>query len=86
MTREFFTYEAYIDRYKTFWSEEGDGRPEIMSREGFQQSMHLLQDCYETYRNMIQLGQEQEASRYYLNIINPLENELAIADGTDNFL
>lgn len=86
MLREFSTYSAYLDRYRTFWSEEGDGRPPILTEETFHKNFRLLRESYDTYRDMINQGMEQEAANYYANVINLLENELAIADGYDNFL
>lgn len=82
----FSTYQAYLERYRTFWSEEGDGRPPILTEGGFQRKFRLLRESYDTYRDLINQGMEQEAANYYTNIINLLENELAIADGFDNFL
>ncbi|PTX64892.1 hypothetical protein C8P63_101112 [Melghirimyces profundicolus] len=86
MPCDFSTYEAYLDRYRTFWSEEGDGRPDLLSEEGFETTFRLLQESYQTYRDMMNQGMEEEAAHYYSNVINFLENELAIADGYDNFL
>jgi hypothetical protein len=86
MMHPFSSYEAYIERYKMFWSEEGDGRPPILSETEFCKKFQLLKESYRTYWEMIRGGQESEAAHYYLNLINPLENELAIADGADNFL
>jgi hypothetical protein len=86
MMHSFSSYEAYMERYKMFWSEEGDGRPPILSKEEFHRKFQLLKESYRTYWEMIRGGQESEAAHYYLNVINPLENELAVADGADNFL
>ncbi|OYD07694.1 hypothetical protein [Paludifilum halophilum] len=86
MLSDFSSYQAYLDRYKTFYSEEGDNRPPMLSEEDFQENFRLLEESYANYRRMILQGQEEEASYYYLNVINMLENQLAIADGADNFL
>lgn len=83
---QFETYEAYMERYKMFWSEEGDGRPPMLEKREFQRKFALLRDSYQTYWGLIQSGQEDQAAHYYLNVINSLENELAIADGADNFI
>ncbi len=82
----FETYEAYIERYKMFWSEEGDGRPPMLEKEEFQRKFKLLRDSYKTYWELIKSGEEDKAANYYLNVLNRLENELAIADGADNFI
>ncbi|SFS81672.1 hypothetical protein [Marininema halotolerans] len=82
----FTTYEAYQERYRLFWSEEGDHRPPLMSKHQFKGKFQLLRESYITYRDLLTQGQEEEAAMYYMNVINFLENELAIADGTDNFL
>ncbi|GGA36145.1 hypothetical protein GCM10007416_06290 [Kroppenstedtia guangzhouensis] len=86
MSYQFSTYQAYLERYKTFWSEEGDHRPPILTEESFHNNFRLLRESYDTYRNLINQGMETEAAAYYGNVINSLENELAIADGFDNFL
>lgn len=86
MNPDFSTYEAYMERYKMFWSEEGDGRPPMLTEEGFRRSFQLLKESYQIYRQLLQQGQEEEAAYYYLNVIQSLENELAVADGADNFL
>lgn len=81
----FDTYEAYLDRYKTFYDEEGDDRPSFLSAHEFSEQFHLLRESYKAYQNLIQLGHTNEASLYYSQIINQLENQLAIADASDNF-
>lgn len=86
MIRDFSSYEAYLERYRMFWSEEGDSRPPMLSPEEFREKFQLLSECYRTYREMMQDGREDMAAEYYVNVINSLENELAIADGSDNFL
>lgn len=86
MIQDFSSYEAYLERYRMFWSEEGDGRPPMLSPGEFREKFQLLRECYRTYREMIQDGREDKAADYYVNVINSLENELAIADGSDNFL
>ena len=86
MIQDFSSYEAYLERYRMFWSEEGDGRPPMLSPEEFREKFQLLRECYRTYREMIQDGREDKTADYYVNVINSLENELAIADGSDNFL
>ncbi|PTM59451.1 hypothetical protein [Desmospora activa] len=82
----FHTYEAYLDRYRTFWSEEGDGRPGIMDESDFSRCMKLLRESYDNYQGLLISGQEEEAATYYGHVIHALENQLAIADGSDNFL
>lgn len=82
----FHTYEAYLDRYRTFWSEEGDGRPPIMEEKDFSRCMELLRESYDTYRELLMSGQEEDAAVYYSRVIHALENQLAVADGSDNFL
>ncbi|SDW13211.1 hypothetical protein SAMN05444487_101356 [Marininema mesophilum] len=82
----FATYDAYKERYRLYWSEEGDHRPPLMSEEQFSNKFKLLRESYGTYRDLLNQGQEEEAAMYYMNVINFLENELAVADGTDNFL
>ncbi|SMO50071.1 hypothetical protein [Melghirimyces algeriensis] len=86
MPYNFPTYQAYLERYKMFWSEEGDGRPPLLSEQEFQQSFQLLRDSYQTYQDMIDQGMEDQAAHYYMNVIHFLENKLAIADGYDNFI
>lgn len=81
----FSTYEAYIDRYKTYYDEEGDERPRILSAEEFTDQFQLLRESYQAYYDLIQMGHTTEASLYYSQIINQLENQLAIADASDNF-
>jgi hypothetical protein len=83
--KAFATYEAYLDRYKTFYDEEGDGRPGMLTAEQFQEHFELLQESYQSYHDLIQMGHISEASLYYSQIINQLENQLAIADASDNF-
>ena len=86
MIRDVSSYDAYLERYRMFWSEEGDGRPPMLSEEEFRKKFQLLCECYKTYRDLMQDGQEDKAAHYYVNVINSLENELAIADGSDNCL
>lgn len=86
MPPDFSTYEAYLDRYRTFWSDVEDQRLPLLSEEDFNQNFRLLGDSYRTYREMVHQGMEEEAAHYYTRVINPLENELAIADGFNNFL
>lgn len=86
MISDFSSYDAYVERYKMFWSEEGDGRPPMLTREEFREKFKLLCDCYRTYWELMQDGQRDQAANYYINVINSLENELAIADGSDNCL
>lgn len=85
MEQDFSTYEAYLERYRLFYSEEGDGRPPIMSEIDFQHRFNLLRDSYQIYQQFIDMGQVEEGSHYYQNVINGLEDQLAIADGSDNF-
>ncbi|MFC4076706.1 hypothetical protein [Salinithrix halophila] len=86
MQHPFTSYQAYLERYRLFWSEEGDDRPPMMTEENFQHTFQLLRESYGNYRDLINQGQEEEAAHYYANVINSLENDLAIADGSDNFL
>ncbi|MCH5583896.1 hypothetical protein MK805_02800 [Shimazuella sp. AN120528] len=81
----FSTYEAYLNRYKTYYDEEGDERPGMLTSEEFYKQFKLLRESYQAYHDLIQMGQTTEASLYYTQIINQLENQLAIADASDNF-
>lgn len=81
----FSTYEAYLDRYKTYYDEEGDQRPGILTSEEFNEQFQILRESYQAYHDLIQMGHTTEASLYYSQIINQLENQLAIADASDNF-
>jgi hypothetical protein len=83
---DFYSFEAYRDRYRTFWSEEGDGRPPLMEEDEFQRCMELLRESYDNYRGLLLSGREEQAAGFYSTVIHALENQLAIADGTDNFL
>ncbi|WP_044642399.1 hypothetical protein [Risungbinella massiliensis] len=85
MNQDFTSYDAYLERYRLFYDEEGDERPPIMSQEEFQQRFDLLRDSYQVYQQYIDMGQVEQGSIYYQSVINGLENLLAIADGTDNF-
>lgn len=85
MVKPFESYEAYLDRYKLFYSEEGDHRPPIMSEEEFQESFRALQHSYIAYQDMLKMGHMEQAQNYYQSLINDLENQLAIADASDNF-
>jgi hypothetical protein len=84
--RDFSTYEAYIERYKMFYSEEGDGRPPILDQSDFQHYFNVLRDSYQTMYDLRAMGKWDQARQYYQEVINPLENLLAIADGSDNFI
>ncbi|MCS1350498.1 hypothetical protein [Mechercharimyces sp. CAU 1602] len=86
MNPNFSSYEAYRERYTMFWSEEGDGRPSILSPHEFSSTFQLMKESYSTYQDLIASGKEEEAAHYYGNVIHYLENKLAIADGMDNFL
>ncbi|MBA4493195.1 hypothetical protein ACFO25_07050 [Paenactinomyces guangxiensis] len=83
MNPDFFSYDAYLERYKMFYNEEGDGRPSILSEEQFKGRL-LLKECYQAYEDLVQTGQIDRASNYYSQVINKLENELAMADASDN--
>lgn len=85
MNPDFSSYDAYLERYKMFYNEEGDGRPPILDKEQFHEHFQLLKDSYQTYEDYVQLGLTDQASNYYAQVINKLENELAIADGSNNF-
>lgn len=80
----FASYQAYLDRYKTYYDEEGDGRPSMLTSHEFEEQFRLLRDSYQAYHDLIQMGHTTEASLYYSQIINQLENSLAIADASDN--
>jgi hypothetical protein len=81
----FTTYEAYLDRYKTYYNEEGDGRPPVLSAHEFTEQFQLLHNSYQAYHDLIQMGHTDQAALYYVNVINQLEDQLAIADGSNNF-
>lgn len=81
----FSTYEAYLERYKTYYDEEDDRRPEMLTVQEFTEKFQLLRESYQAYSDLIQMGHTLEASQYYSQIINQLENQLAIADASDNF-
>jgi hypothetical protein len=81
----FTTYEAYLDRYKTYYNEEGDERPPVLSAQEFTEQFQLLHNSYQAYYDLIQMGHTDQAARYYVNVINQLEDQLAIADGSNNF-
>lgn len=68
-----------------FYSEEGDGRPPILSEEEFQENFRALQHSYIAYQDLIKMGHMEQAQMYYQSLINNLENQLAIADASDNF-
>ncbi|MGA9172703.1 MAG: hypothetical protein WBZ33_01815 [Thermoactinomyces sp.] len=85
MNPDFTSYDAYMERYKTFYNEEGDGRPPLMEEPEFNKTFQLLAESYETYENLIEMGHLDQAATYYANVINSLENRLAIADASDNF-
>lgn len=84
MIRDVSSYDDYLKRYRMFWSEEGDDRPPMLSREEYREKYGLLCECYRTYWELMQGGQEDKAATYYTRVINSLENELALADGSDN--
>ena len=81
----FQSYQAYLERYKMYYNEEGDNRPEVLTAEQFEEQFQILRDSYQAYHDLIQMGHTTEASLYYSQIINQLENQLAIADASDNF-
>lgn len=85
MNQDFSSYDAYLERYRLFYDEEGDGRPPMISQEEFQQLFALLRDSYEVYQQYVDMGNVEQGAIYYQSVINGLENQLAIADGTDNF-
>ncbi|MBA4542606.1 MULTISPECIES: hypothetical protein [Thermoactinomyces] len=85
MNPDFTSYDAYIERYKMFYNEEGDNRPPIMDEPEFNKTFRLLAESYDTYQNLIEMGHMDQAATYYANVINTLENRLAIADASDNF-
>lgn len=74
-----------MERYKLFYDEEGDNRPPVLDREQFTRLFQLLQESYETYKEMMELGHRKQAANYYGSVISDLENKLAIADASDNF-
>ncbi|WP_131924124.1 hypothetical protein [Hazenella coriacea] len=85
MHTQFSSFEAYIERYKMFYNEEGEGRPPLLSPDEFKNTFRLLQESYQTYKDLMEMGQMDQASNYYAQVINKLENQLAIADASDNF-
>lgn len=85
MNHDFSSYEAYLERYKMFYDEEGDNRPPILEHEQFMRLFQLLKESYGTYKEMIELGHRKQAANYYSSVISDLENKLAIADASDNF-
>ncbi|SEN05568.1 hypothetical protein [Lihuaxuella thermophila] len=85
MNPNFASYDAYLERYKMFYNEEGDGRPPLLNEDEFQKAFRLLKDSYNTYQDLLDMGEMDQAQNYYAQIINKLENELAIADASDNF-
>lgn len=85
MQSDFSSYEAYLERYRMFYSEEDDQRPPILDRKSFQENFRLLKESYKAYQDLIKMGKMEEASQYYATVINGLENRLAIADASDNF-
>lgn len=85
MNPDFSSYEAYVERYNTFYDEEEKNRPPLMSREEFQQRFNLLRDSYQVYQQYLDMGEVDSGANYYRSIINQLENQLAIADASDNF-
>jgi len=84
MVTDLSSYDAYVARYQMYWSEEGTGRPPMLSPEEYREKYKLLCECYRTYWEMMRDGRKDKAANYYINVINSLENELAIADGSDN--
>jgi hypothetical protein len=82
--KSFSTYEAYCERYRMFYNEEGDDRPPMLSAEQFSKQFQLLKESYRAYRDLIQMGQTEQAALYYAQVINSLEDQLAIADASDN--
>jgi hypothetical protein len=85
MIQDFSSYEAYLERYKMFYNEEGDERPPILSEQQFAEYFRLLKESYDAYEQLVQMGQIEEATNYYQQFINGLEDLLAIADASDNF-
>lgn len=85
MHSDFLSYEAYLERYKMFYNEEGDDRPPILDQTEFQEHFRLLKQSYEVYEDLVRMGKMDEAAQYYAHVINDLENRLAIADASDNF-
>ncbi|SFJ08184.1 hypothetical protein [Thermoflavimicrobium dichotomicum] len=85
MIQDFSSYDAYLERYKMFYNEEGDERPPFLSEDQFQYHFQLLQESYQAYEELVQMGHMDEARNYYQQVINGLENILAIADASDNF-
>ncbi|WP_124727799.1 hypothetical protein [Staphylospora marina] len=85
MHPDFSSYEAYLERYRMFWSEEGDDRPPLLGPDEFRETFEALKKAYEAMEDLERMGKMDEASAYYTGIINDLENQLAIADASDNF-
>jgi hypothetical protein len=82
---DFPSYEAYLERYKMFYSEEGDHRPPILEQNDFHHYFNVLRDSYQSLADLRAMGKFEQARQYYQEVINPLENLLAIADGSNNF-
>lgn len=85
MNGDFTSYEAYLERYQTFYDEELDDRPPVLDREQFTRLFQLLKESYQTYEEMLRMGKQEQAGQYYRSVINGLENQLAISDASDNF-
>jgi len=84
MVRDLSSYDGYLERYRMYWSEEGADRPPMLSPEEYREKYKLLCECYRIYWQLMRDGEKDKAANYYINVINSLENELAIADGSDN--
>ena len=56
MIRDVSSYDDYLKRYRMFWSEEGDDRPPMLSREEYREKYGLLCECYRTYWELMQGG------------------------------
>lgn len=82
--KSFSTYEAYCERYQMFYNEEGDNRPSMLTAEQFSEQFQLLQESYQAYNDLLQMGHTQQAALYYAQVINSLEDQLAIADASNN--
>lgn len=83
--KSFDSYDAYQERYRLFYSEEGDQRPPMMNEEEFHERFQMLVESYQSYRDLVVMGNQDQANLFYQQVINQLENQLAIADASDNF-
>ncbi|MBD1371192.1 hypothetical protein IC620_02315 [Hazenella sp. IB182357] len=84
MHSQFFTYDAYKERYQLFYSDPDTEKPNMLAPAQFTEQLQLLKDSYQVYDDLVQMGRIQQASTYFYSVVNHLENQLAIADASDN--